>query len=115
MALSYTETLLQQLGINLVPSAEIFAQMQQAGMVQANELYFIGGLSGSAAFPETVCLIKGNGLGGASAAVPGTDYALPTITDAGGYFTAGTIEGALQEIGAELSGINTLLGNGVIA
>lgn len=47
MALSYTETVLQRLGINLVPSAEIFAQMQQAGMVQANELYFIGGLNGS--------------------------------------------------------------------
>ena len=37
------------------------------------------------------------------------------ITDTGGYFTADTVEGALQEIGAELSGINTLIGTGVIA
>ena len=36
------------------------------------------------------------------------------ITDAGGYFTTDTVEGALQEVGAELSGINTLLGSGVI-
>lgn len=38
-----------------------------------------------------------------------------SITDAGGYFTAATVEGALQEIGAELSGVHTLLGSGVIA
>lgn len=37
------------------------------------------------------------------------------IADTGGYFTADTVEGALQEIGAELSGINTLIGTGVIA
>lgn len=36
------------------------------------------------------------------------------ITDAAGYFTTDTVEGALQEIGAELAGINTLLGSGVI-
>ena len=40
---------------------------------------------------------------------------LKAITDTGGYFTADTVEGALQEIGAELSGINTLVGTGVIA
>ena len=40
---------------------------------------------------------------------------LKAITDTGGYFTADTVEGALQEIGAELSGINTLIGTGVIA
>lgn len=38
-----------------------------------------------------------------------------TISDAGGYFTTDTVEGALQEIGAEIAGINTLIGNGVIA
>lgn len=37
-----------------------------------------------------------------------------SITDSGGYFTSDTVEGALQEIGAELSGINTLLGSGEI-
>lgn len=37
------------------------------------------------------------------------------IADTGGYFTTDTVEGALQEIGAELSGINTLIGTGVIA
>lgn len=37
-----------------------------------------------------------------------------SIEDSGGYFSADTVEGALQEIGAELSGINTLLGSGVI-
>lgn len=36
------------------------------------------------------------------------------ITDSGGYFTTDTVEGALQEIGAELAGINTLLGSGEI-
>lgn len=36
------------------------------------------------------------------------------ITDTGGYFTTDTVEGALQEIGAELSGVNTLIGSGVI-
>ena len=37
-----------------------------------------------------------------------------SITDTGGYFTSDTVDGALQEIGAELAGINTLLGSGVI-
>ena len=37
-----------------------------------------------------------------------------SITDAGGYFTTDTVEGALQEIGAELAGINTLIGSGEI-
>lgn len=36
------------------------------------------------------------------------------ITDTGNYFTTDTVEGALQEIGAELSGVNTLIGSGVI-
>ena len=36
-----------------------------------------------------------------------------SITDSGGYFTIDTVEGALQEIGAELAGINTLLGSGI--
>ena len=35
-----------------------------------------------------------------------------SITDSGGYFISDTVEGALQEIGAELAGINTLLGSG---
>lgn len=37
-----------------------------------------------------------------------------SITDSGGYFNSDTVEGALQEIGAELAGINTLLGSGEI-
>jgi hypothetical protein len=41
-------------------------------------------------------------------------YQTKSITDAGGYFTSDTVEGALQEIGAELAGINTLIGSGVI-
>ena len=36
-----------------------------------------------------------------------------SITDTGSYFTTDTVEGALQEIGAELVGINTLLGSGM--
>lgn len=36
------------------------------------------------------------------------------ITDAGGYFTTDTVDGALQEIGADLAGVNTLIGSGVI-
>lgn len=36
------------------------------------------------------------------------------ITDEGGYYTTNTVEGALQEIGAELSGVNTLIGSGEI-
>lgn len=36
-----------------------------------------------------------------------------SITDTGGHFTTDTVEGALQEIGAELAGINTLLGSGI--
>lgn len=42
------------------------------------------------------------------------DYQTKSITDAGGYYTTDTVEGALQEIGAELAGINTLIGSGVI-
>lgn len=37
------------------------------------------------------------------------------ITDSGNYYTSTNVEGALQEIGTELSGINTLIGSGVIA
>lgn len=36
-----------------------------------------------------------------------------SITDSGGHFATDTVEGALQEIGAELAGINTLLGSGI--
>lgn len=43
------------------------------------------------------------------------DYQPKSITDTGGYFTSDTVEGALQELGAELAGINTLIGSGVIA
>lgn len=41
-------------------------------------------------------------------------YQPKAIADAGGYYTTDTVEGALQEIGAELAGINTLIGSGVI-
>ena len=43
-----------------------------------------------------------------------TSLQTSSITDTGGYFTTDTVEGALQEIGAELAGINTLLGSGEI-
>ncbi len=43
-----------------------------------------------------------------------TGYQTEAITDTGGYFTNDTVEDALQEIGAELAGINTLIGSGVI-
>lgn len=36
------------------------------------------------------------------------------ITDTGGYYSTDTVEGALQEIGSELAGVNTLIGSGVI-
>ena len=36
-----------------------------------------------------------------------------SIADSGGHFTSDTVEGALQEVGAELAGINTLLGSGI--
>lgn len=37
------------------------------------------------------------------------------ITDTGGYYTTDTVEGALQEIGAEIAGVNALIGTGVIS
>lgn len=43
-----------------------------------------------------------------------TNYQTKSITDTGGYYTADTVDGALQEIGAELAGVNTLIGSGVI-
>lgn len=39
-----------------------------------------------------------------------TDFQTKDITDTGNYFTASTVEGVLQEIGAELSGLEILLG-----
>ncbi len=42
-----------------------------------------------------------------------TNLQTSSITDSGSYFTTDTVEGALQEIGAELAGINTLLGSGI--
>lgn len=44
-----------------------------------------------------------------------TNYQTKAITDTGGYYSTDTVDGALQEIGAELSGINTLIGSGVIS
>ena len=44
-----------------------------------------------------------------------TNYQTKAITDTGGYYTTDTVDGALQEIGAELAGINTLIGSGVIS
>lgn len=43
-----------------------------------------------------------------------TSLQTSSITDTGGYFTSDTVDGALQEIGAELAGVNTLLGSGEI-
>ena len=43
-----------------------------------------------------------------------TSLQTSSITDTDGYFTSDTVEGALQEIGAELAGINTLIGSGEI-
>ena len=42
-----------------------------------------------------------------------TVFQSKSITDTGSYFHTDTVEGALQEIGAELAGINTLLGSGI--
>ena len=42
-------------------------------------------------------------------------YQTQAITDTGNYYTTDTVDGALQEIGAELAGINTLIGSGVIS
>ena len=47
-------------------------------------------------------------------AITQTSLQTSSITDTGGHFTSDTVEGALQEIGAELAGINTLLGSGEI-
>ena len=44
-----------------------------------------------------------------------TAYQTKAITDTGGYFSTDNVEGALQEIGAEIAGINTLIGTGVIS
>lgn len=38
------------------------------------------------------------------------DFQTKVITDAGGYFSSNTVEDVLQELGAELSGLGTLLG-----
>lgn len=38
------------------------------------------------------------------------DFQTKVITDAGDYFSSNTVEGVLQELGAELSGLDTLLG-----
>lgn len=38
------------------------------------------------------------------------DFQTKVITDAGDYFSSNTVEGVLQELGAELSGLGTLLG-----
>lgn len=38
------------------------------------------------------------------------DFQTKVITDEGGYFSSNTVEGVLQELGAELSGLDTLLG-----
>lgn len=38
------------------------------------------------------------------------DFQTKVITDAGDYFSSNTVEGVLQELGAELNGLDTLLG-----
>ena len=38
------------------------------------------------------------------------NFQTKVITDEGGYFSFNTVEGVLQELGAELSGLDTLLG-----
>lgn len=51
-----------------------------------------------------------------AASVSGSSKAADiTLQDIGDYYNSDNVEGALQEIGAELAGINTLIGNGVIA
>ncbi len=60
---------------------------------------------------EPVMLVTEDDLNNAVAKL---EEKMTAITDEGGYFASENIEGALQEIGAELSGINTLLGTGVL-
>ncbi len=60
---------------------------------------------------DPVTLVTEEDLNNAVAELEGK---MTAITDEGGYFASENIEGALQEIGAELSGINTLLGTGVL-
>lgn len=65
--------------------------------------------------PETTNIMAGDGNGGLTDSGINPDLVQKTsITDEDGYFTTDTVEGALAEIGAELAGINTLIGSGVI-
>ena len=41
-------------------------------------------------------------------------YQTQAIADAGEYFVSTTVEGALQELAAEINGVNSLLGSGVV-
>jgi len=62
----------------------------------------------------TVIPTATSGLTNDSGFITENDVKAAPIDDTGGYFTTDTVDGALQEIGAELAGVNTLIGTGVI-
>ena len=109
-------------GIGTIASAEAQTAIGKYNAEDANALFIVGNgtTSSSRSNAFTVKLdgsatVQTQGTSNNSVIIKSTlDTALAgkqstSITDAGGYFTADTVEGALQEIGAQLSGLDEAL------
>ena len=108
-------------GYGTIASAEAQTAIGKYNAEDTNALFIVGnGTSSSRSNAFTVKLdgsatVQTQGTSNNSVIIKSTlDTALAgkqstSITDAGGYFTADTVEGALQEIGAQLSGLDEAL------
>lgn len=108
-------------GYGTIASAEAQTAIGKYNAEDTNALFIVGnGTSSSRSNAFTVkrdgsATVQTQGTSNNSVIIKSTlDTALAgkqstSITDAGGYFTADTVEGALQEIGAQLSGLDEAL------
>lgn len=109
-------------GYGTIASAKVQTAIGQYNAEDTNALFIVGNgtTSSSRSNAFTVKLdgsatVQTQGTSNNSVIIKSTlDTALAgkqstSITDAGGYFTADTVEGALQEIGAQLSGLDEAL------
>ena len=100
-------------------NAEIYAAWQAGREVIAelssNKLRCVSATANAAYFTE-ILEVETASISIENNVVTATVFDLQpkTIADSAGYYTTDTVEGALAEIGAELAGINTLVGSGVI-
>lgn len=98
---------LMQIGADIVAVLPDGLQLQMLNCSQTESVFCGVSFEDGVARLETVCVNE------QGVTYQRTPLQTAAITDAGGYFTADSVEGALAELGAELMGLGALLGGGI--